>query len=446
MEEKIDSWLDEVVGEPKLLKEYRMAPDKQKWWAENTKTLEQYPGFKKYDKTFVPMKQRLLKSIGEKKDWDKASIAYRRDTAKELDTTVDELDKAWQEHKDDLKKQEEITQRTKEVEKWPWYKKLLASEYEKQRYINDPERSIFSDKGEWYNKGESVSDLIYGGAGAIADVIPGVGGTVLGPAVRGLRDVQHKVYDSPYQKDWGEIGKDVGSDLMFNVGTDLLPTALLRRGSRVGKNAAKETGSIVGDKLRKVDEYLEAKNAQKSIDDSVEQISKNTDAIDDPLQFHKEVSKMPEGPMKRDLESIDNNPLATSDDRFNAVLDWGIEYNRNKKGLGADDLFENGQITKQLQDVRPSVLAAEKQRIVGNTGVDAVTKALGAGATAWKTLGEPGVKLAQTTKGRGGKPKENEQVKENRWAQGYATFDEKKSPEYKEWFEKNTRIMMGLED
>ena len=109
-------------------------------------------------------------------------------------------------------------------------------------------------------------------------------------------------------------------------------------------------------------------------------------------------------------------------------------------------MFENGQITKQLQDVRPSVLAAEKQRIVGNTGVDAVTKALGAGATAWKTLGEPGVKLAQTTKGRGGKPKENEQVKENRWAQGYATFDEKKSPEYKEWFEKNTRIMMGLED
>lgn len=194
--------------------------------------LKEYPGYADIEKEIPHPKEAVKKAF---KSYENNPDAYIQDQANKLEMSESDVRRWLNDLNEEAKNEQAINERKKEVDNWPWYKKMLASEYAKQRYIKDPESSIFSDKGEWYNKGEDVSDLIYGGAGALADIIPGVGGTFIGPAVRGLRDVQHKVYDSPYQKDWSDIGKDVGKDLALNVGTDYLPTALTKLGQRVAR-------------------------------------------------------------------------------------------------------------------------------------------------------------------------------------------------------------------
>lgn len=86
----------------------------------------------------------------------------------------------------------------------------LASDYSKQRYINEPEKSVFSDEGKWYNKGDDVRDVMLGGLGLAGDFIPGWGAWV-GPAARAARDWAN--YGTDYGKDIGGILKERGADL-----------------------------------------------------------------------------------------------------------------------------------------------------------------------------------------------------------------------------------------
>jgi hypothetical protein len=67
-------------------------------------------------------------------------------------------------------------------------------------------------------------------------------------------------------------------------------------------------------------------------------------------------------------------------------------------------------------------------------------------ANAWKTLGERGVKEGANFAGRGSKPEELEQAKFDRWSKGYATWDEKKSSEYKDWENAQLKAILGLEE
>lgn len=136
--------------------------------------------------------------------------------------------------------------RAKEVENMKWYDpdNWGTSDYEKQRYINDPDASIIGKEGNgrWFNKGEAISDLAYGAAAGVADLLPSVGGMVVGPAIRGMRDLHHKgvlplTEESKYQKEGGDIASDFGKDLGVNVGSDVLPTALTKYMPRVVKFA-----------------------------------------------------------------------------------------------------------------------------------------------------------------------------------------------------------------
>lgn len=136
--------------------------------------------------------------------------------------------------------------RAKEVENMKWYDpdNWGTSDYEKQRYINDPDASIIGKEGNgrWFNKGEAISDLAYGAAAGVADLLPSVGGMVVGPAIRGMRDLHHKgvlplTEESKYQKEGGDIASDFGKDMFVNVGSDILPTTLTKYMPRVVKFA-----------------------------------------------------------------------------------------------------------------------------------------------------------------------------------------------------------------
>lgn len=128
--------------------------------------------------------------------------------------------------------------RKKEVADWGFLQNLLASEYEKQRYIEDPQSAIFGKQasGFWNSSPGAKADLAAGIAGGVADALPGVGKSLIGPGIRTSRDVAHKVTDSPYQKDWTQIGRDAVTDVGTNLGAALLFNA--RKGAKMASNAS----------------------------------------------------------------------------------------------------------------------------------------------------------------------------------------------------------------
>jgi len=127
--------------------------------------------------------------------------------------------------------------RKREVKDW-LLKGILTSDYEKQRYIDDPESALFGEQSPSLGSAKntrwgSLADLVSGTAGAAADMIPGWGGVLAGPGIRAVRDVAHKVSDSPYQKDWKDIATDVGADMGLSASTVFLPN--FRTQIRMGK-------------------------------------------------------------------------------------------------------------------------------------------------------------------------------------------------------------------
>jgi hypothetical protein len=177
------------------------------------------------------------------RDLDKVTESDIQIKARKLGIPTDEFREQFKTVKNRIETEKGRERRAKEVAEMKWYdpQNWATSDYEKQRYINDPDASIIGKEGngKWYNKGEAISDLAYGVAGGVADLLPGVGGMVVGPAVRGARDVQHKLTNSKYQKEGGDIAGDFGKDLFVNVGSDVLPTALTRYMPRVVKFARK---------------------------------------------------------------------------------------------------------------------------------------------------------------------------------------------------------------
>lgn len=143
-------------------------------------------------------------------------------------------------YEEEARKEGEKNLRKMEVKDLPWYEDLIASDYSKQRYIDDPNASIIGKQGKFNpfssQGAEELMDVGLGIAGAAGDVIPGVGPSFLGPAARTTRDVAHKLYESPYQKDWTQIGTDAVTDVGTNLGAALLFNA--RKGARLASNAS----------------------------------------------------------------------------------------------------------------------------------------------------------------------------------------------------------------
>lgn len=196
-------------------------------------------------------------------------------------------------YEDEARKEGEKNLRKKEVKDWGFFQNLLASDYSKQRYIDDPNASLFGKQGKfnpYTSQGqEELRDVIFGGTGAVADLLPGAG-AVVGPFVRTARDISHKVTDSPYQKDYEQIGIDFGKDMSANLGAWLLSNA--RKGAKAVKTG---TSSEVSNTL------------------AAEQMMNNTKQavnLTNPMNVWvnlsdgdliKNIRNLPESPMKNEL-------------------------------------------------------------------------------------------------------------------------------------------------
>lgn len=191
-----------------------------------------------------------------------------------------------------------------EVKDWGW-RDFIASDYEKQRYLDNPNAAIFGEQAPALGEAPetrvgSAADLATGIAGGIADVAPLPFGAQIwaGPAIRAARDVGHKVSGSPYQKDLSDVGSDIIKDMSFNLGAAFLANA--KRGARIASLASDPK---VGEALAIADE---TRNIQKGIKDvapyadlpkSVEDVK----YMPSDAELYTAVHNMPESELKNEL-------------------------------------------------------------------------------------------------------------------------------------------------
>ncbi len=178
---------------------------------------------------------------------------------------------------------------------WGFLRNILASDYEKQRYIDAPQEAIFGKDAPGFvgSSTGAKADLATGIAGGVADAMPFVKFAPIGPAIRTSRDIAHKVTDSPYQKEWSEVGVDAVKDLGFNLGAAFLANA--KRGQRIASLA---TDPKVGEALALADE---TKNIEKGLDKLSNVLYSGSEFAKDDAQLYKTVMTMPESELKTKL-------------------------------------------------------------------------------------------------------------------------------------------------
>lgn len=184
---------------------------------------------------------------------------------------------------------------------WGWKRNMLASDYEKQRYIDNPESALFGYDAPTLGKAKetrtgSIADLSTGVAGQVADVgtlfLPFpyniIANTTVGPLIRTGRDVAHNLTDSPYQdEDWMS---DRFKDAAFNA-----TTAGLANARKLAKLA--KVTSAPG----KVSQALETNVLERDLNKTLSEIDKSKLFVSNDNEWVKMVRDLPESPLKQEL-------------------------------------------------------------------------------------------------------------------------------------------------
>lgn len=286
------------------------------------------------------------------RDLDKVTDTDITLKAKKLGIPVDEFRNQFKLVKERIDTEKGRERRKKELDEMAWYnpQKWATSDYEKQRYIDDPNTSFIGKEGKFnpYSKeGQmAISDAALGALGAAVDVIPGVGGIVVGPAVRAARDINHVYNDSKFKKSGTEIAQDAAEDLLFNVGADILPTSLTKYLPRVINKAAKGDVGYLTDLALKADTYNEAVKRSKTLEKDLEKFGydKSLDNIDKLKNMNF-----------RDLKKAYNN---IKDQRLKQELsDAVIRGKDGKTIIGIDKKKLGGIVTDYWTSNKPGKLS-----------------------------------------------------------------------------------------
>lgn len=281
------------------------------------------------------------------RDLDKVTDTDITLKAKKLGIPVDEFREQFKTVKNRIETEKGRERRAKEIEEMKWYdpQKWATSDYEKQRYIDDPNTSFIGKEGKFnpYSKeGQmAISDAALGALGAAGDVIPGVGGIVVGPAVRAARDINHVYNDSKFKKSGTEIAQDAAEDLLFNVGADILPTSLTKYLPRVINKAAKGDVGYLTDLALKADTYNEALKQSKTLSNDLKKFG-----YDESLDNIDKIKDM----NFRDLKKAYEN---TKDQTFKKSLSDAVIRGENGKTIVGFD-------KKKVEDVVSDYWASNK--------------------------------------------------------------------------------------
>lgn len=365
---------------PDMANEFLLADNQQAWFNDNIRVLEQLPQFTDKYKNTEQLKTDKPKALAEL--YNDQSVYVDKDgnvmmpTDERIDTFrkkypgigKDEI-KEWFDTSNKYKKDYEAEReaqaarvmREREVKDWGW-RDLLASEYEKQRYIDDPKSAIFGKQAPGFvgSSTEAKGDLISGVLAGASDFVPGYG-AVIGPTIRTGRDIVHKATGSDYQKDWNQIRNDA----MFDYGTNIGAWKLLnaRKANRIANTL---TGNDVDRALAAADELKAVQTGLPQVEPhmvipSNKQLKLYREAKtpfphSDPELEHA-INDMPQSPLKDELMVAIRRPAGRPINR-QAVNDIWMKYyvqanpyQREAVKLGEEAMLPVSKIGKE--DVTP---------------------------------------------------------------------------------------------
>lgn len=420
-----------------------------------SKVLKRYPdnqGLQQFVASMTEASDEMIKDkiTSSFRDLDKVTDTDITLKAKKLGIPVDEFRNQFKLVKERIDTEKGRERRKKELDEMGWYnpQKWATSDYEKQRYIDDPDASIIGKEGngKWFNKGEAISDLAFGIAGAAGDMFPGWG-SLIGTGIRGLRDAHHKATGSKYQKDWDTILKDVAEDAAFNTFIEKTPTPLLKNIDKTAQKAGK-----LDPFFSKVNDYRKIKNeviANKAGTDILDwsQLDKKSD-----LQIENAINGMPDSPLKQKLKGYVADGVEKNRDKIGETLVTYASLS-NPKRLSPQHAYydEAGNVKPFKKDywkeqgvddyVRRQAKASGESKLVKGVG-NAFDLVQGQGGNALKEI--------KTAEGRDSMPNTSERedidwFKENYardWEAGFVPRgkdDEPVMKAYREWKEENKK-------
>jgi hypothetical protein len=314
---------------------------------------------------------------GEEPDMESAKKDVRDYFAK-ADDYYDQFKTSRQEEAARIRRQQEVEGKLigEDAKKnWPWWKKAITSDYEKERYIHDPKSALFGSEAPALGEAEdtrwgSMADLGLGTVGNVADfvpplkmTVPGLIATALaGPAIRTLRDAGHKWTDSPYQKDWTQIAAARGTDAAINASTIFLPNF-----RRVERGAMNVVGPAAERSLR-VDRGIASVN--EGLD-----LMKSAPSLDNPIAFRRYIEDLPESELKNSLlgatndftKGIDANKVTKILNDYDSGINVWRERNAlmaQKYGTVASEPQTNLAKEALLVDVKPLTTGEKVQKAI----------------------------------------------------------------------------------
>lgn len=319
--------------------------------------LRRLEGYADMEKPTVALRHRVK---GEFDNYVDNPEWYIKGKAAKLGVSVDDVKKALSELQKEKDYFEARERRKKEVdEDFKWN---FASDFAKQRYIDTPEKSYWANPELSFEHIPDIADAFAGFAAGVADLAPGIGGTLVGPAIRATRNVANG------QK-FGDVMTNFLADAGANAGAEYLPGVAMNVFNKIAKKSSSQVGKYThfGNDIDKSKETLNAFN----------KVANNTDVTKlrnlDPNEISKfkaEIESLPDSPAKNDIlnlinarpsEAIDNfkkglsNLGVNPDAVLKSVEDRGIKlftpdqsYNLNRAKIYsvlADDMIKKSKKT-----------------------------------------------------------------------------------------------------
>lgn len=361
--------LHEIDPSGKLLNEFFYADDKDAWIKNAGGRLEGYRTYTDVYKNledFMANKYKVMNDLYTQLGGVKPSDArmysinqkYKNIDRDELNEWFDKTNK----YKEDIIKERQqkadVARRKKEVEgtytdrlnpeeaearNWGILRNVLTSDYEKERYIHEPEKALFGYDAPSIGEAPetrwgSIADLGIGAAAAAADFNPiGRYTFVAGPALRSIRDIAHNVSDSRYKKDLPSIIATGTTDLGINSAAKYL--ANLRKGQRI-------VNQMTDDDVSK---YLNATESFKNTRKAVGELQPGDILLkyDSDIDLVNKIKSLPESNMKNQLMAVVNDTYVGKPINREAINDIVSRYSyiTNEGGLDNAVKFVRGETT-----------------------------------------------------------------------------------------------------
>ena len=283
------------------------------WEQEYRGWLRRLKGYADLEKPTVSLRHRVM---GEFDNYVDNPEWYIKGKAAKLGVSVEDVKKALGELQKEKDYFEGRERRKKEVaEDFKWN---FASDFAKQRYIDTPEKSYWANPELSFEHIPDIADAVAGFAAGVADLAPGIGGTLLGPAIRATRNVAHG------QK-FGDVMTNFLADAGANAGVDYLPGMILSKVNKVAKKGSTQVGQYtnLGNNIDNSEKTLNAFN----------KVVNNTDVTKlrnlDPTEISKfkaEIEALPDSPAKNDiLDLIDSRPSDAIDAFKKGLSNLGVK-------------------------------------------------------------------------------------------------------------------------